>query len=96
MHASINTLWRKNQTAVLKAMAATSQQRVAELVGVSEGTISVFKNEQLERAMQVISACGLKVVDKSCNALTHEELNGLKVWAFKGMQETTAPDWEVV
>jgi DNA-binding XRE family transcriptional regulator len=52
---------RKNHTLLLQCIAEVSQKRVADLIGVSEATMSGIKNEQLERIAALVVACGLRL-----------------------------------
>ena len=75
---SIARAARKNHTLILQALAKVSQEKVAELVGISGSTLSVFKGEQMERMSAVLAACGLKVV-----LSTDESIGADKIWALR-------------
>ena len=50
------------QTAILARMAEVGQARVAEAAGVSDATVSRWKDGALEQAARILAALGLKVV----------------------------------
>jgi hypothetical protein len=50
------------QTAILGRMAEVGQARVAEAAGVSDATVSRWKDGALEQAARILAALGLKVV----------------------------------
>lgn len=59
---------RKNERVVLQALARVSQTQVAAALGISDSSITRFKDGQLEQYSSILAACGLKVVsgDRIC------------------------------
>jgi hypothetical protein len=53
---------RKNETALLHALAETSQVKVAARMGVNESTISRMKDGEIAKIAAFAAACGLKLV----------------------------------
>jgi Ran GTPase-activating protein (RanGAP) involved in mRNA processing and transport len=53
---------RKNERAILQALASRGQVAVAESLNVSESTISRMKEGEITRMSVLLSALGLKVV----------------------------------
>jgi hypothetical protein len=53
---------RKIQSTVLQHLARTTQTRIAEQLGVDGSQVSRFADAHLQRAAEVLAACGLKVV----------------------------------
>jgi DNA-binding XRE family transcriptional regulator len=76
---------QSNLTALLRGMAAVSQKRVAELIGVSPTTMSDIKSDQLERFAALAAACGCKMVPSTHQ--THDEsyISALKTLAAVGL-----------
>lgn len=61
---------RKNLAGILRALASVGQARVAEAMGVSESTVSRWKDEggELERFARLLAVLGQKNVgqDREC------------------------------
>ncbi|WP_321914802.1 CII family transcriptional regulator [Paraburkholderia sp. J11-2] len=53
---------RKAQSLALQRISATGQNTIADEIGLSAATVSRWVGEDLERACQVLSAAGLKLV----------------------------------
>ena len=87
---------RKNGSAVLRALAEKGQSLVAELVGTSETTVSRFKGHDLELAVAVLAAAGLKVVPEAMECFDPDYVRALKVMAGVGLQakEPRALEWD--
>ncbi len=80
-----------NLSVTLKAMAAVSQVRVAELLGESTTTVSDFKRDHLERLAAMLAACGLRVGPVTEEGVSNDELWALRVLASKQL-ERKGPD----
>jgi len=91
MNDSIARQARKNHTLILQALARVSQERVAELIGCSGSTLSVFKAEQLERLSAVLAACGLKVTNVTDESISAEKVWALRILAMDAMQSESKP-----
>jgi hypothetical protein len=74
---AIQSLCSRNVAVALKAIQAATGKRIAHLLNVTESTVSDFKSEDLEKAMQVISAAGLKVVPADEITKSPDELRNL-------------------
>ena len=72
---------QRNHSALLSGLAQVSQKRVADLIGVSEATLSSMKNDQLERFSAFAAACGLKLVATSEQTYKAEHITALKTLA---------------
>jgi len=104
MDESVLRLAQRNHSTLVRALASVTQQKVAELTGLSESTITVFKKDGMQRAMAIAAAAGLKLVAKDAEQYTREEIDGLFVWAQKGMHRDRPPspepsssdDWKLV
>lgn len=77
---------RKNASAILRGLAGTGQARVAELTGVSEATVSRFKDGGIDHAAALIAACGLKCVPDGVQCFDPEYVRALKVMAGVGLE----------
>ena len=88
MDASIQKLARQNHTTILRAMAATSQVRIAELVGVSEATVSRFKDVDgtLEKLTVLAAACGVRFVLADACQVDMKRLQALSVLAARAIE----------
>lgn len=86
MNESIARGARKNHTLILQALGKIGQDKVADLIGISGSTLSVFKNENLERLSSVLAACGLKVVVNTEESVSADEIWALRVLAIKQLE----------
>lgn len=75
---------RKNHTVLLNAIAEVGQNRIADLLGESDTTISRFKAE-LERCAAIMAAVGLKLVPEGRQYLGEEYLTALQTLAKRGI-----------
>lgn len=80
---------RQNYSAVLKALAEVSQKRVADLLNLSETGVSTYKSDHLERACQMIAACGLRIVPTTEHSYEEEDIAALRRLALKGLAHIT-------
>lgn len=53
---------RKNESAILSALAERGQRHVADELGMSESAISRMKEGQIAQIAKLLSACHLKAV----------------------------------
>lgn len=81
-----------NLSVILKALAAVSQVRVAELLGESTTTVSDFKRDHLERLAAMLAACGQKVVPVNEESIGNDEVWALRVLASKQLERRAGPD----
>lgn len=76
---------RKNEAAMIRALASVGQKNVAELLGISEATVSRWKDGDLEKTAKSLAAMGLKVVPVDAETIEREDLDalihGAKEWA---------------
>lgn len=77
---------RRNHSAMLQAPSDLSQKRAAELIGVSEATLSAWKNDHLERAAALIAACGLTMRPITERTLPEEHIAALETLALIGLR----------
>lgn len=88
------TLQQRNQTVFLRAMDRTTNKKAAELLGCGESTLSEWNTDHIERALQVISAVGLKIVPKEEKTFPAAEIAAYKLLARKAMDEDApTSDW---
>lgn len=64
---------RKNERAVLHALASCGQKAVCEAVGWSESKISRFKDGGLEECCAALACIGLKIVPADACTVTRAE-----------------------
>ena len=87
---------RKAFASVLQSMQEVGTQRnVAQVLGVSEATVSRIKTEKLEDAMTLLYHLGFKVVHNEMKCYPADYVQALHTMARMQMQ-TTAPilDWD--
>lgn len=86
---------RRNHTTILRSLAAVSQAKAAELLGVSESKVSRFKDNGLEEVAALLAAAGLKVVDIDMQCFDPEYVRALRVMAGVGLKqpEPHALEW---
>lgn len=77
----------RNLTIVLQALARIGQNRVAELIGIAPSTVTVFKEEPLQRFAAILAACGLKAVPDTEESVDMVEVRALRVIARARIQE---------
>jgi hypothetical protein len=83
---------RKNEKAVLQALARVSQTRVAEQMAVSESTVSRFKDGGIEQACLFLAACGLKVVPLEMQCFPQEKVHALLTLARDHLVQMEHPE----
>jgi predicted XRE-type DNA-binding protein len=87
---------QRNHTLLLQGMAAVSQKRVAELIGVSTTTMSDMKAEHLERFSALVAACGLKFAKVTDVTYDESYVSALKTLASVALgRQTEQPRDEV-
>lgn len=96
MSESIRAATRRNASLLAKSMASTSQRRVAELMGISESTLSGMKDDdKLDRIGALIAACGLKLAPVGEQTFDAPYINALRTLATIGLQHAPTADVEV-
>ena len=96
MDTLIKDLARQNQAEMLRAIAATSQVRIAELVGISEATVSRWKDREgeLEKLAAFAAACGIRFVRSDVRHVDSEHLRALAVLAQRALrQDAQSSGW---
>lgn len=68
------------ESEILRRLAGTTQERVADLIGVHPSTVS-RKKEGLEEFCMLLAALGLQVVPKNSVVTTPHDQKVLKRWA---------------
>ena len=96
MSESIRAATRRNASMLAKSMASTSQRRVAELMGISETTLSEMKADgKLDRLGALIAACGLKLAPAAEQTFDAPYIAALRTLATIGLQHSPMVDHEV-
>lgn len=87
---------RKSYSKVLQAMQDPGTQRnVAQVLGVSESTVSRIKSEKLEDAITLLCHLGFKVVPSDMKCYPEEYVTALHTMAKLQMQnESPSLDWD--
>lgn len=82
---------------MLRALASVRQTQVAEILGVSEATVSRFKDGELARAAKILAALNLKCVPLEMRCFKRDEIEALLFLAKRRLEETKTTDeleWE--
>ena len=77
----IRSTAQRNHSELLKALSELSQRRAAELLGISEATLSTWKNDHRERAAALMAACGLSLRPVTDRTLDEDHLAALETLA---------------
>lgn len=88
---------RKAHGRVLQAMQDPGTQRnVAQVLGVSESTVSRIKTEKLEDAITLLCHLGFKVVPQEMQCYPADYVQALHTMARMHMQQQAGPtlDWD--
>lgn len=89
---------RKNEAAILKALASFGQARLADLMGVSESLISRQKSDgHLAKTAEMLAHLGLKVVPERMQCFDPEYVEHLRALAQLGLRQPSADqvlEWE--
>ncbi len=89
MNPIIGDLHRKNMSAILRAMADKSQAHVAQLIGVSEATLSRMKDTDIEKLAALLAACDLVAVPRTHISTSPERMRALEVLAREALDAST-------
>lgn len=82
---------RKNEAAILRALASLGQAHLAELMGVSESLISRQKSEgHLAKTAEMLAHLGLKVVPERMQCFDPEYVEHLRALAQLGLRQPSA------
>lgn len=87
LSSSIAERARKFHSLFLQRLASIGQVTVAEHLGVSESTISRCVKDDMERAIQVLAAVGLKVVPAEMQCYPKEEIEAIFTLAKASMNK---------
>lgn len=86
---------RKNEVAILRALANVGQCRVAEMTGMSETAVSRLKGDALGQLAAVAAACGIKCVPQDMECFDPEYVRALRVMAGVGIKAPSPTlDWD--
>jgi transcriptional regulator with XRE-family HTH domain len=87
----------KNETLVLHTLQRVTGKAVAEIMEVSETTVSRFKNGELKEWAAFLAALGLKIVPSSLKCYDQKEIEAVLLFARRYMSEMKDVDqltWE--
>jgi DNA-binding XRE family transcriptional regulator len=76
---------QRTQSLLMRSMAAVTQRRVADMLGVSESALSAMKADHLERFAGLVVACGLKLVPATDQTFDESYISALKTLAAVGL-----------
>lgn len=84
---------RKNEAAILKALASAGQRNVADTIGVDESSISRMKSDgQVERFCQLLAVVGLKVVPDHMHCYEPKAIDALLTLAKDRLAQIEQPE----
>ena len=89
---SILRVAKRNHSALVRGISTVSGKRVADLIGVSESTLSGMKSEHLERFSALAAACGLKFVSTSERSLDERHISALETLAAIALRRSNQSD----
>ena len=76
----------KSLSLALQALSSVGQSEIARNLGISDATVSRIKSERLEEVVNVLAACGLKVVPQEFQGDHAEFLDAALVFACYGIK----------
>lgn len=88
---------RKNVSAILQALASVGQVRVAEAFGLSESTVSRWKDKEIDEMGKLLAVLGLKSVPQDYKCYDPKSIDALLTLAKERMAQIENPDhltWE--
>lgn len=86
-----NTSARKIESMMLRALATNGQKKVAKALGLSESTVSRWKEGDLYRMALSLVAMGLKAVPEDAEVIRREDLQAL-IHGHREWAESLSPD----
>ena len=88
---------RKISASILRALASVGQVRVAESLGVSESTVSRWKDKEIDEMGQLLAVLGLKSVPQDYKCYDPKSIDALLTLAKERLAQIEHPDhlvWE--
>lgn len=77
---------REFESLILSQLLSTGQKPIADAIGVSESTVSRWKEGEIERWCKVLALLGLQVVPQSVVVTTVEYLRSVETLAELGLR----------
>ncbi len=84
LSAEVSARARKNATLILQRLASVGQAALAEALGVSESTISRWKDGDLEKIALTLAVLGIKIVPLDYRCVDPRKLDALLALAEDG------------
>ena len=90
---------RRNRAAILRALSAMTQARVAEQMGISEATLCRMKDSvgdkpsDIDRLASLLAACGLVAQPVTNKSISAERLAALHVLAREALDAAPVSDF---
>lgn len=85
---------RKSDTLIRKRLASFGQKPLADAIGKSETWVSRWKDEDITRTCEILSALGLKVTPSDQRCFPDEHIRALEYFARIGMKtDALGLDW---
>lgn len=81
----------KNLSEILRAFRVTTQAKVADLMGISETTVSRLKDNAIPEFAVLLAACGLKVVSENAQTHSPERIAALTTLALEALKNDGHP-----
>lgn len=84
---------RKNESAILKALASVGQRNLADALGIDESAISRLKSDgQVERFSTMLAVLGLKVVPTHMHCYEGKSIEALLTLAKERLAQIEQPE----
>ena len=88
---------RKNASSILRALASVGQVHVATALGVSESTVSRWKDKEIDEMGQFLAVLGMKAVSANYKCYDPKSIDALLTLAKERMAQLETPEqlnWE--
>ncbi len=77
---------RENLSAIFSALASKGQGAIAQVMGISDSSMSRWKSDEIPVMAKFLGALGLKVVPETHVCVDPEYLRSLRTFARKGLE----------
>ena len=97
-HDDILARARRNESEILRASRAVTQQRVADLLGVSAATVSRYHDDDasgvsfVRKCSAFLAACGLKAIPEAHQHYSSDHITALRVLARERLDDSVGPN----
>lgn len=82
----MDTRAREFESLFLQRLVSVGQKTVADAIGVSESTVSRWKEGEIERWCKVVAQLGLRIVPDTAMVVNHDYLAAVETLADLGLR----------